>query len=85
MNDTPLTENTNHLPTQPNNQHLSETLWTVPEVANYLRLTPETVRMMARQYKIPSIKVGKSYRFRIIDIESWLNAQITTASSIQKI
>gem|GEM_PF-2214148 len=38
-------------------------LWTVEEVAEYLRLKPATIRRMAREGKIPAIKVGKSWRF----------------------
>jgi len=56
----------------------TEALWRVTEVANYLRLTPETVRMMARQSKIPSIKMGRSYRFRSEDIRAWLESHINS-------
>jgi len=56
---------------------LSETepLWTVEDVANYLRLKQETVRMMARANKLPAIKVGKAWRFRISDIKSALRSK----------
>lgn len=74
MTNVPITENITRqiLPT---NQNLAETLWTVPEVAKYLRLTPQTIRSMARQAKIPSIKMGRSYRFRVDDIQNWLKSQ----------
>ncbi len=51
---------------------LTEPLWTVQDVANYLRLEQETVRMMARAKKIPAIKVGKVWRFRVGDIKEML-------------
>ena len=52
-----------------------EPLWTVEEVANYLRLTAETVRVMARRGELPSIKVGKRvWRFKISEIKQWVNA-----------
>jgi excisionase family DNA binding protein len=47
----------------------TEPLWTVFDVANYLRLKQETVRMMARANKLPAIKVGKAWRFRIRDVK----------------
>ncbi len=56
------------------------TLWKVDEVARYLRLTPETVRKMARDSKIPSIKMGRTYRFRKTDIQSWLEFNLKNYS-----
>jgi excisionase family DNA binding protein len=50
----------------------AEPLWTVDDVSSYLRLKPETVRLMARQSKIPSIKIGRVWRFRSLEIKSWL-------------
>lgn len=50
----------------------TEPLWTVEDVANYLRLKQETVRMMARVNKIPALKIGKVWRFRASDIKGML-------------
>lgn len=49
-----------------------EPLWTVEDVANYLRLQEETVRMMARANKLPALKIGKVWRFRASDIKDML-------------
>jgi excisionase family DNA binding protein len=57
-------------------QESTEPLWTVDDVALYLRLNPETVRGMARQGKIPCIKVGKSWRFRSNQIKRWLQINV---------
>ena len=38
----------------------TEPLWTVVEVADYLRLEPETIRLMARRGDLPSLKLGKT-------------------------
>ena len=52
----------------------SQPLWTVKDTAEYLRLKPETVRMMARNGELPAIKVGKRvWRFRIREVKDWLN------------
>jgi len=48
-------------------------LWTIDEVANFLQLTPETVRAMARQQEIPAFKIRRRWRFRKEDIELWVN------------
>ena len=52
-----------------------EPLWTVEEVAIYMRLKPETVRSMARRNLMPAIKVGKVWRFRSLAIKEWLNEE----------
>lgn len=52
----------------------TEPLWTVEDVAGYLRLKEETVRMMARAKKIPALKVGKVWRFKAREIKEMLKA-----------
>ena len=54
----------------------AEPLWTVEDVAGYLRLNPETIRIMARRGELPCIKVGRRvWRFRISEIRDWLEVQ----------
>ena len=43
---------------------LADPLWTVEEMADYLKLQPETIRSMARRGELPAIKLGKVWRFR---------------------
>jgi len=66
------------IPIQPES---TEPLWTVEDVALYLRLNPETVRQMARSGRIPSLKVGRSWRFRAPQVKTWLEAQGLSFSS----
>ncbi len=55
----------------------TEPLWTVEDVANYLRLKPETVRIMARRGDLPSIKVGRRlWRFKTSEVKDWLKQRI---------
>lgn len=51
----------------------TQPLWTVQEVAEYLQYKPDTVRRMAREGLIPCIKVGKSWRFRKSELETWFS------------
>ena len=51
---------------------LTSPLWTVEEVASYLKLQPETVRSMARRGELPAIKLGKVWRFRKTAIHEML-------------
>ncbi|MFZ2095139.1 MAG: helix-turn-helix domain-containing protein [Anaerolineales bacterium] len=42
----------------------SDPLWTVEDVADYLKLQPETIRAMARRGELPALKIGKVWRFQ---------------------
>ncbi len=56
-------------------------LWTVEGTAAFLRLRPETVRQMARDGRIPAIKVGaRIWRFNPERIQEWLGARAHTAN-----
>ncbi len=52
-----------------------EKLWTINETAKYLGLKPDTIRGMARNIRIPAIKVGRIWRFEPRDIADWLLSQ----------
>jgi len=43
---------------------------TVKEAAEFLRVTPETVRRLCRRGKIPFAKIGSDYRFLQRDLEA---------------
>ena len=62
----------------------TEPLWTVEDLADYLRLKAETVRMMARAQKIPAIKVGRVWRFRASDIKEMLKSKVEIQDSRSK-
>ncbi len=42
----------------------------VEEAAEFLRVTPETVRRLCRRGKIPFAKIGSDYRFLQRDLEA---------------
>lgn len=46
-------------------------LLTAEEAARYLGLHPETVRKMAREQRLPRVKVGRVWRFRPTDLDDW--------------
>ena len=50
----------------------TEPLWTVEEVAKYLRLSPTTVRAMARRGYLPARKVGRVWRFLPSAVKTWI-------------
>lgn len=46
-------------------------LWTVGDVARYLRLNPETVRVMVRKGDLPGQKIGRQWRFYSPEIQEF--------------
>ncbi len=50
---------------------------TLPQVAAYLGLAERTIYLWAQQGKIPAFKLGSAWRFRRIDVDSWLETQRT--------
>ena len=52
-----------------------EELLTVREVAKYLKQKESTVYAWAQEGKIPAIKIGRTWRFRQVDLNAWLARQ----------
>lgn len=50
-------------------------LMTPDEVATMLQIARKTVVVMAREGRIPSIRVGRFVRFDPAKIENWINSQ----------
>ena len=48
-------------------------IMTLEEVAEYLRLKPQTIYIWAQEKKIPAAKIGKEWRFRRSVIDRWFN------------
>jgi excisionase family DNA binding protein len=51
-------------------------IMTLEEVAEYLRLKPQTIYTWAQEKKIPAAKLGKEWRFRKPLIDKWFNQHI---------
>lgn len=56
-------------------------LWTEDEVAEYLRVSPATVRKWVKQDRIPFVKAGSLNRFRKSEIAEWSAAHRDEAES----
>lgn len=52
-----------------------DTVMTVKEVADYLRVNQRTVYRLAVDGKLPAFKVGATWRFKRNDIDRWIAAQ----------
>ena len=51
---------------------------TVSEVAEYLRVNPQTVYRKAKAGELPAVRIGRAIRFRRTELESWLSEQAPT-------
>ncbi|MCD6595463.1 helix-turn-helix domain-containing protein [bacterium] len=54
-------------------------IMTVEEVANYLKLKPQTIYKWAQDGKIPAAKFGKEWRFKKSLIDEWIDEKFTRA------
>jgi excisionase family DNA binding protein len=50
-------------------------LMDVQETATYVGLSTFTVRRLAKQGSLPAAKIGRAYRFKREDIDSYLRTQ----------
>ena len=55
-------------------------IWNSGEAAQYLRIHPRTLIRMARRGEIPSIQIGKLWRFRRTDLDDWLTSKVNSVS-----
>jgi excisionase family DNA binding protein len=53
----------------------TDEIFTLDEVAAYLKVGKRTVYRLAAAKKIPGFKVGGMWRFRQTDIDGWIAAQ----------
>src|ERR1700760_4590366 len=54
---------------------IDETFLTTEEVLEYLQVNLRTVYRLIKAGKIPAVRVGRQWRFRKRDIDSWLDTQ----------
>ncbi len=48
-------------------------IMTLEEVAEYLKVKPQTIYTWAQEKKIPAAKIGKEWRFKKSVIDIWFN------------
>ena len=59
---------------KPEQEENMETYLTVDEVASHLKLAVQTIRRYVLNKEIPYCKIKKVVRFRLSEIERWVNA-----------
>jgi excisionase family DNA binding protein len=53
----------------------SEEIFTIKELAAYLKLAEKTAYRLASDGKLPGFKVGGAWRFRKAEIDRWIKQQ----------
>ena len=48
-------------------------IWTVHEVAEYLRMSEAKVYRLVRDQRLPAARIGKTWRFRKDLLDNWLS------------
>jgi excisionase family DNA binding protein len=59
---------------------MDDTFLTTEEVLEYLQVNLRTVYRLIKAGKIPAVRVGRQWRFRKRDIDSWLDTQRSRGS-----
>ncbi len=54
---------------------MTDEILTLKEVAEYLKLAEKTAYRLAAEGKLPGFKVGGSWRFKCVDVHSWIELQ----------
>jgi len=52
-----------------------EPLLSADEAANHLRIHVKTLQKLARQRRVPCIRMGKYWRFHLSALDQWVTAQ----------
>ncbi len=55
-------------------------LWTVDQLADYLGVGRNTIYGLTRYHRIRYIRVGKTVRFRPVDVAAWLESEVVQAT-----
>ncbi len=49
---------------------------TVSEVAEYLRVNPQTVYRKAKTGEMPAMRIGRAIRFRKVELDEWMKMSV---------
>ena len=52
-----------------------EPLLTAEEAANHLRIHVKTLQRLAREGRVPCVRMGKYWRFRLSALDHWVTTQ----------
>ena len=50
---------------------VAPSVFTVGELADYLRVDPSTIYRLLKRHELPAFKVGRDWRFTMEEIDRW--------------
>lgn len=53
--------------------NVESVIWTVRDVAEYLRISEAKVYRLVKEQRLPVVRIGKTWRFRKDLLDEWLN------------
>jgi len=59
----------------------ADKVFTIPEVAAYLKISKSKIYYLVSQKQIPHLKVGRNVRIRESDLQKWLELQTEKVST----
>jgi len=59
-----------------------ENVFTVQELAHYLKMKPVTIYKHVKEGRLPGFKVGANWRFKKSTIDGWISKQEEKENSI---
>jgi excisionase family DNA binding protein len=60
---------------------MDETIYTIPEVAQYLKISKTKLYDWVQQGKIPHVKIGRNLRIRESDLKRFIEANTITVKT----
>lgn len=64
--------------TPPYTDPSSDKVFTIPEVAAYLKISKSKIYYLISREEIPHLKLGRNVRIRESDLQKWLDRQAKT-------
>jgi len=59
-----------------------EPIWDTGQAARYLQVHPRTITRMAKRGEIPAIHLGRLWRFRRTDLDTWLESRLCPGTDV---
>ena len=53
---------------------MNDTIYTIPEVAKYLKISRSKIYLLVTRGQIPYIRIGRNVRIRETDLKMWIEA-----------
>jgi len=61
---------------------MTDRLLTAGEVADQLRVSTMTIYRLIRRGELPAVRVGRNYRVRASDLDTYLEAQVVDPATV---